>query len=104
MYFLKAQKIINQTIRKLSNTSGLFAKNHYNSLGITSKATQADVKGAYYKLSMIYHPDKNEGSSDAAQKFRDISEAYEVLGNIRLRRLYDKGSCDSYSIIEQYVL
>lgn len=39
----------------------------------------------------MYHPDKNKGSSEAADKFRDISEAYEVLGNYRLRKLYDKG-------------
>jgi DnaJ family protein C protein 30 len=40
---------------------------------------------------MSFHPDKNKGSEEAAQKFRDITEAYEVLGNLRLRKLYDKG-------------
>ncbi|KAK5638322.1 hypothetical protein RI129_012617 [Pyrocoelia pectoralis] len=69
------------------------AKNHYDSLGISRTATQADIKDAYYKLSMLYHPDKatNE-NEDAIRKFRDITEAYEVLGNVRLRRLYDKGA------------
>jgi DnaJ family protein C protein 30 len=42
-------------------------------------------------MSMLFHPDKNKGSEEAAQKFRDITEAYEVLGNLRLRKLYDKG-------------
>jgi DnaJ family protein C protein 30 len=40
---------------------------------------------------MEFHPDKNKGSEEAAQKFRAITEAYEVLGNLRLRKLYDKG-------------
>lgn len=64
--------------------------NLYDSLGITSKATQNEIKTAYYKLSfMLYHPDKNKDSYSAAEKFRDITEAYEVLGNFRLRKLYD---------------
>ncbi|KAB0791758.1 hypothetical protein PPYR_03558 [Photinus pyralis] len=71
------------------------AKNHYDSLGITPTATQADIKDAYYKLSMVYHPDKTTSENDdAVKKFRDITEAYEVLGNVRLRRLYDKGVSD----------
>lgn len=40
---------------------------------------------------MLYHPDKNKESEIAAEKFREITEAYEVLGNFRLRKLYDKG-------------
>lgn len=40
---------------------------------------------------MQYHPDKNKGCEISAKKFREISQAYEVLGNYRLRRLYDKG-------------
>lgn len=40
---------------------------------------------------MLYHPDKNKESEEAAEKFRQITAAYEVLGNFRLRKLYDKG-------------
>lgn len=40
---------------------------------------------------MLYHPDRNKGSEMAAEKFRDLSKAYEILGNFRLRKLYDKG-------------
>jgi DnaJ homolog subfamily C member 30 len=40
---------------------------------------------------MIHHPDKNADNEDAAEKFRELTEAYEVLGNFRLRKLYDKG-------------
>lgn len=67
------------------------SKNHYDSLGISQASTQGEVKSAYYKLSMIYHPDKSKDNAEYAQKFRDISEAYEVLGNVQSRKLYDKG-------------
>jgi len=67
------------------------SKNHYDALGLTPNATQADIKTAYYKLSMQYHPDKNKGSDTAAEVFRDITAAYEILGNLKLRKLYDKG-------------
>lgn len=80
-----------QNVRNLTSTACLFSKNHYDALGVTPKATHAQVKSAYYKLSMQYHPDKNEGSEEAAKQFRDITAAYEVLGNAKLRRLYDKG-------------
>lgn len=65
--------------------------NYYEALGIAKSSTQNEIKSAYYKLSMQYHPDKNKGCEISAKKFREISQAYEVLGNYRLRRLYDKG-------------
>lgn len=77
--------------RQFSTGRIVCRKSHYDVLGLTPKATQVDVKAAYYNLSKVYHPDKNEGSADAAEKFRDITDAYEVLGNYKLRRLYDKG-------------
>jgi DnaJ homolog subfamily C member 30 len=52
---------------------------------------KGEIKAAYYKLSMMHHPDKNVDNEFAAEKFREITEAYEVLGNFRLRKLYDKG-------------
>ncbi|CAH1107701.1 unnamed protein product [Psylliodes chrysocephalus] len=64
--------------------------NHYDSLGITPKATQNEIKAAYYKLSMVYHPDKNKDEA-SLQKFRAITEAYEVLGNVKTRKMYDRG-------------
>ncbi|XP_036675203.3 dnaJ homolog subfamily C member 30, mitochondrial [Drosophila suzukii] len=64
---------------------------HYDALGIGRSCTQNEIKAAYYKLSMLYHPDRNQGSESAAKKFREINQAYEILGNYRLRRLYDKG-------------
>lgn len=65
--------------------------NHYDCLGITPKATQGDIKTAYYKLSKQYHPDMNKEDAAAAEKFRDITTAYEVLGNLKSRKVYDRG-------------
>ncbi|XP_037946143.1 dnaJ homolog subfamily C member 30, mitochondrial [Teleopsis dalmanni] len=74
-----------------STSTVYLAGSYYDSLGIPRDSTQNDIKAAYYRLSKIYHPDKNQGSDEAAQKFREITQAYEVLGNYRTRRLYDKG-------------
>lgn len=67
-------------------------KSHYEALNISKTATHKEIKDAYYRLSMIYHPDKNKGSEEAAKNFRDITSAYEVLGNVRQRKLYDSGA------------
>lgn len=86
-------KEIKHNVRSFSSTAITYARSYYDALGITPKATQGEVKTAYYKLSKVYHPDTNDGSVDASKKFRDISSAYEVLGNVRMRKLYDKGKC-----------
>ncbi|XP_049767255.1 dnaJ homolog subfamily C member 30, mitochondrial [Schistocerca cancellata] len=92
MYLLRATKFGGHLHPKRFFTSSpQRMKSHYDALGLTPKATQSDIKNAYYKLSMVYHPDKNKGSEEASQKFRDITTAYEVLGNLKLRKLYDKG-------------
>lgn len=64
---------------------------YYDILKVSPNATQANIKTAYYKQSFIYHPDKNPGNKAAVQRFSEISEAYTVLGNISLRRKYDRG-------------
>ncbi|GAA6225822.1 dnaJ homolog subfamily C member 30 [Lates japonicus] len=64
---------------------------YYDILKVSPSATQSQIKTAYYKQSFIYHPDKNPGSKEATQRFSEISEAYTVLGNIILRRKYDRG-------------
>lgn len=65
--------------------------NHYKVLGVTTKSTQAEIKASFYKLSKIFHPDVSENSEDAADKFRQITAAYEILGNSKLKKMYDKG-------------
>ncbi|KAG7322722.1 hypothetical protein KOW79_014068 [Hemibagrus wyckioides] len=64
---------------------------YYDILQVSSNATQAQIKTAYYKQSFIYHPDKNAGSEHAMSRFSQISEAYSVLGNRALRKKYDSG-------------
>ncbi|XP_071561293.1 uncharacterized protein [Temnothorax nylanderi] len=79
-----------QLVRLYSTNQSTKSKNHYNTLKITPHATQTEVKSAYYKLTLQYHPDKNK-SEYAKQKFQDIAEAYEVLGNHDQRKVYDRG-------------
>ncbi|XP_029028229.1 dnaJ (Hsp40) homolog, subfamily C, member 30b [Betta splendens] len=64
---------------------------YYDVLKVSPGATQSQIKSAYYKQSFIYHPDKNPGSKEATKCFSEITEAYSVLGNIGLRRKYDRG-------------
>ncbi|XP_065822182.1 uncharacterized protein [Labrus bergylta] len=64
---------------------------YYEILEVTSDATQAQIKTAYYKQSFVYHPDRNAGSDAATVRFSEISEAYTVLGNKALKKKYDRG-------------
>jgi len=63
-------------------------KDYYEILGVNRNATQQEIKSAYRKLARKYHPDVNK-SSDAQSKFKDINEAYEVLGDENKRKRYD---------------
>jgi curved DNA-binding protein len=65
-------------------------KDYYKILGVNKKATQAELKKAYRKLAMKYHPDKNQGDAKSEEKFKEISEAYEVLGKDESRSKYDQ--------------
>lgn len=61
----------------------------YKILGIDQNATQEQIKSAYRKLSMIYHPDRNRNNPEATSKFQKISSTYEILGDEAQRKLYD---------------
>ena len=64
---------------------------YYKVLEIEENASQDEVKKAYRKLSMKWHPDKNQGNPDATNTFQKISEAYETLGDQERRQEYDIG-------------
>ncbi len=66
------------------------ASDYYEVLGISRSADPNDIKKAYRKLAMQYHPDKNQGDTKSEEKFKEVSEAYEVLKDPEKRRRYDQ--------------
>ena len=64
-------------------------KDYYKILGVKKDATQDDIKKAFRKLSVKWHPDRNQGSKEAEAKFKEIAEAYEVLSDASKRSAYD---------------
>lgn len=65
-------------------------KDYYKILGVTKKSTQKEIKKKYRELAKKYHPDTNKGDKTAEEKFKNISEAYEVLSDDQKRKKYDK--------------
>ncbi|MEX0962169.1 MAG: molecular chaperone DnaJ [Simkaniaceae bacterium] len=68
---------------------------YYKTLGLSKGADPSEIKKAYRKLAMKYHPDKNPGDEEAEKKFKQISEAYEVLSDDNKRRMYDQFGADA---------
>ncbi|HRF59991.1 MAG TPA: J domain-containing protein [Fimbriimonadaceae bacterium] len=66
------------------------AKDYYAILGVSKNADEKAIKAAYRKLARKYHPDVNPGDASAEAKFKDVSEAHEILGNPEKRKLYDR--------------
>src|SRR5258707_4566524 len=65
-------------------------RDYYEELGVAKGTGADDLKKAYRKLAMQFHPDKNPGDTKAEQRFKDISEAYEVLKDDQKRAAYDR--------------
>lgn len=65
-------------------------KDYYAVLGVDKQASQDEIKKAYRKLALKYHPDKNPGDKKAEDKFKEIAEAHEVLGDPEKRKKYDQ--------------
>jgi len=65
-------------------------KDYYNVLGVSKTATQAEIKKAYRKLAIKFHPDKNKGNKQAEEKFKEIAEANDVLSDPEKRKKYDE--------------
>jgi len=65
-------------------------RDYYDVLGVSRNADQAEIKAAYRKLAIKYHPDKNPDNKEAEEKFKEAAEAYEVLSNPEKRQRYDR--------------
>jgi len=70
-------------------------KDLYAILGLNRNASQDDIKKAYRQLAKKYHPDLNPGNSDAEHKFKEISQAYDILADVDKRKRYDAGEIDA---------
>src|SRR3954471_13161437 len=65
-------------------------RDYYEVLGVTRTVTETELKSAYRKLALQYHPDRNPNNPDAEDKFKEVSEAYAVLADSEKRSVYDR--------------
>lgn len=79
----------------------LKSKDYYEILGVSRNATDADLKKAYRKLAVKWHPDKNPDNKEATINFQKISEAYAVLSDSKKRQLYDQYGIDGVNAADQ---
>ena len=65
-------------------------RDYYEILGVARTASDGDIKSAYRKLAMKYHPDRNPGDKAAEDRFKECAEAYAILADTEKRSLYDR--------------
>ena len=69
-------------------------RDYYKTLGVPRTASEAEIKSAYRKLARKHHPDVNPNNKDAEVKFKEINEAYQVIGDPEKRKKYDELGAD----------
>src|SRR5215217_3172168 len=72
------------------STKDFIEKDYYKVLGVPKDATEAEIKKAYRKLAREFHPDANKGNAKAEERFKEISEANDILGDPKKRKEYDE--------------
>jgi len=77
-------------------------RDYYEILGVSKSSTEDEIKSAYRKLALKYHPDRNKGDKDAEDKFKEATEAYEVLRDPKKRAQYDKFGHEGVSGIDGF--
>ena len=65
-------------------------RDYYEVLGIKKGASDEEIKSAFRKMAMKYHPDRNQGDKDAEEKFKEVNEAYSVLSDPDKKNKYDR--------------
>src|SRR5437764_5235758 len=65
---------------------------YYKVLGVGKNASEGEIKKAYRKLARQYHPDRNQGDKQAEERFKEVSQAHDVLSDPEKRKAYDRGT------------
>ena len=76
-------------------------KDHYESLGLSRNADENEIKSAFRKLAKKYHPDVNPGDTHAEERFKEISNAYNILSDPEKRKAYDNGALNENGDVQQ---